>query len=264
MNRSCSVLARGALAWLAAGWLAAAGCRPAELCQEGTPCGGSPVGEWTARSGCRDPLYQPPTRLTYRNQPQTAAREPPPEATSSDWCSYLVYGATGITNFLFPFDTPKLSGAGVNFNADGSYSARLTTQGDGSVDLPAGCLTRFGAQVTCGPGSGTPDASGPRSLQDDLTAFASQAGSYSGIVCQDAAGGGCHCSYQVQFDPTVGGFWSAGGGVMTLTDSNHRLPSLVDFCLDPATGLLSLWGHNRASIWDQLPGSRTLVLGPPI
>jgi hypothetical protein len=67
----------------------------------------------------------------------------------------------------------------------------------------------------------------------------------------------------VQFDPTVGGAWSMTGSLMTLYDSNQRLPSLVDFCLDPSTGLLTLWGHNRASIWDQVPGSRTMVLGPP-
>ena len=242
-------------AWLLLGL----GCHGEDPCPEdATPCGGDPTGHWTATSGCRDPFYKTPDRLTYLGQPQTAAREPLPEATSSDWCSYLVYGANGITDFQFPYDTPNLGGVGITFGTDATYSARITAQVYGGVDIPEVCLTRFGVKPICASAGTTPVSPPTRSLTDDLGAFAATAGSYQSIACVDAADGGCHCEYHVDFDPTVGGSFSIDGPVMSLFDSNKRLPSLVDFCV--AGDTMTLWGHNRASIWDQVPGTRTVQL----
>ena len=239
------------------------GCHGNDTCaQDGPPCGGDLTGHWTMLpdGSCRDPFYRAPDRLTYLGQPQTAALQPLPEATSSDWCSYLVYTDSGIENFQFVYDTPAIGGVGITFGADATYSARITAQVLGEVDLPEVCLTRFGVRPTCGPATA---ASAPaRSLTDDLMTFSATAGSYQLIECVDASpdnlNGGCHCHYQVDFDPTVGGTYTIDGSVMSIFDSNKRLPSRVDFCV--AGDTLSLWGHNHASIWDQVPGTRTLHL----
>jgi hypothetical protein len=252
MNRLRSSFALGALSLLAAS------CQGNDPCAEsGTACGGDLTGNWTAVSGCRDPYYKGPDRLTFQFQPETAAREPLPEGTSSDWCSYLVYQGDKITGFQFPYDTPRLGGVAMTFGADGTYTARITLQVGGQVDIPETCLTRFGVRPTCGPADPTLP-SPPRSVTDDLQASVATAGSYQGISCSDAADGGCHCEYSADFDPTVGGNFTADGSIVTLFDSNKQLPAQVDFCA--AGDTLTLWGHNRASIWNQVPGVRTVQL----
>ena len=56
---------------------------------QASACGGDPTGLWTVMDSCRDPAYELPKPVTYFDQAQTMARQPPPEPTSSDWCSYL-------------------------------------------------------------------------------------------------------------------------------------------------------------------------------
>ena len=79
---------------------------------------------------CRDPAYQSPEAVTYYDQTQNMARQPPPEPTSSDWCSYLVYDPDmGITQFTFPYDTLPVTGGTVTYDTTGDYAARLLTIG---------------------------------------------------------------------------------------------------------------------------------------
>jgi hypothetical protein len=236
---------------------AVASCRTQDPC--GAPsaaCGGDPTGAWDIVLGCRDPAYQPPPPLTYYGQPDTTARQPPPEMTSSDWCSYLVYDPNvGITKFLFPYDTLFLSGGKVNYRSDGTFSVLLATQGHGHVDLSASCLNRFGALPSCDE------------LTAQLTTFAATEPAYQDIMCVDDGAAGCNCTYSLQFEPSGGalsGRWTTDGtGVMTHFAGNFQLPSQVDYCVDSsgATPTLTLWGHDHTDIWNQA-GIRQLSLVP--
>ena len=254
LRRSCSgLLATVAVVALAVAAVAASGCRADDPCAEpGTACGGDdPVGHWTVSDACRDPAYQVPPPITYFGQPDTTARQMPPEMTSSDWCSYLVYGPQGITNFVFPHDTLAVAGGSVDYQADGSYAVLMSSVGKASVELSAACLTRFAANPSCAQ------------LTADLTAFAATEPSYQNINCTDAANGGCLCSYDVVFEMSGGslsGRWSRSGNVINHFAGSKQLPSQVDFCRSGNT--LTLWGHGKTAIWDQ-PGLRMLQLQAP-
>jgi hypothetical protein len=231
-------------------------CAPAD-----GACGGDPSGTWAIADACRDPTYQAPRPVTYFGQAETTARQPPPEATSSDWCSYLMYDpAMGITNFVFPYDTLQISSGRVGYDGGGGYAALLSTTGAGAVDISASCLTRFGAIPTCA----TADPSAPaatRSLTDDLRAYSISLGSpFQDITCAGDGRDGCACTYTIAFEPSGGalsGRWSTQGTVLTHFAGTKLIPSQADFCV--AGDTMTLWGHDRAAIWDQ-PGLRTVTL----
>ena len=67
---------------LAFGALLPAACRTVDKCAEnGTPCGGNPVGHWTLASSCQDPILANTaiTKRTYLGQPITTAGQRAPE-----------------------------------------------------------------------------------------------------------------------------------------------------------------------------------------
>ena len=74
---------------------------------QGDACGGDPDRTMDRhRTAAAIPPTQNPEAVTYYDQTQNMARQPPPEPTSSDWCSYLIYDPNqGITQFTFPHDT---------------------------------------------------------------------------------------------------------------------------------------------------------------
>ena len=192
----------------------------------------------------------PPLPLTYNDQPSNMARQPPPEATSSDWCSYLVYDPVrGVTNFEFPHDALKLTGGSVTYDTSGAFATILSTQGGGSIDLSGSCLSRFAAVPAC------------EQFAVELREFAATEPSYQNIACADDGAGGCRCSYDISFLPSGGplsGRWGASDGLLTHFAGSKQLPSQVDYCIG-GDGLLTMWGHDRTDVWDQ-PGLRTLVL----
>jgi len=232
-----------------------------ECAPTGDACGGDPSGQWTIAGSCRDPIYQSPRPVTYFGQAETMARQPPPEATSSDWCSYLTYDPImGITNFVFPYDTLPITSGRIAYDGGGAYAALLSTTGNGAVDISASCLTRFGAIPTCAPAD--PGAQGAaRSLTDDLRAYSVSLGSpFQDITCADDGREGCACSYTIAFEPSGGGLsgrWSTQSTLMTHFAGTKLIPSQADFCV--AGDTMTLWGHDRAAIWDQ-PGLRTVNL----
>jgi hypothetical protein len=234
-----------------------AACQAQDPCAPtGKACGGDPSGQWTVIDGCREPTYTAPQPLTYYGQPDTTARQPPPEATSSDWCSYLVYDPTrGITNFIFPYDTLFVSkGGAINYVSDGTFAVLLATKGNGHVDLSAACLTRFGQRFA--------SPSRCEALTMDLMAFAATEPSYQDINCLDDGAEGCGCTYSIAFEPSGGplsGHWGSSGDLLTHFAGSKQLPSQADYCVDSASGTMTLWGHDRTDIWDQA-GLRTLVL----
>jgi hypothetical protein len=250
MSRRLSGTTAGIFVLVAA--FAAPGCRAEDPCAPAgaAACGGDPSGNWTVRGVCQESAYTPPQPLTYLGQPSNTARQPPPEATSSDWCSYLVYDPVrGITNFVFPYDTLELEGGTVTYEMNGIFSALMSTHGGGTIDLSGSCLTRFAAAPSC------------ETLTTDLQTFAATEPSFQNIACTDDGAGGCRCSYTINFLPSGGslsGRWGANGSVMTHFAGSKQLPSQVDYCLDQSD-TLTLWGRGRTDIWDQ-PGLRTLIL----
>ena len=250
-------------AWLGAAVALTLGCSMEDECAPtGDACGGDPSGQWAIASSCRDPYYQLPRPVTYFGQAETMARQPPPEATSSDWCSYLTYDPImGITNFVFPYDTLDITSGRVAYDGGGAYAALLSTTGEGGVDISASCLTRFGAVPTCAPADPSLPPPSTRSLTDDLRAYSISLGSpFQDIVCADNGDDGCACTYTIAFEPSGGGLsgrWSTQSTLMTHFAGTKLIPSQADFCVSGDT--MTLWGHDRAAIWDQ-PGLRIVNL----
>lgn len=247
---------------LGGGCLALLACTMDDPCAEpeGAACGGDPTGDWAITGSCRDPAYANPEAVTYYDQTQNMARQPPPEPTSSDWCSYLLYDPVmGITRFTFPHDTQAIATGTVSYTGEG-YAAKPTTIGGGSVDISGSCLTRFGVLFQCA----ARDTSTPadvRSVQDDLADYEVRQGAPNqNLDCADDGSGGCLCTYSLTSEQTGGplsGRWSIQGALLTHFGGNNLLPSQADLCVKGDT--LTLWGHDRTAIWDQ-PGLRTITL----
>ena len=238
-------------------------CRMDDPCAaRQSACGGDPTGEWSVSDTCRDPAYQNPEAVTYYGQTEPMARQPPPEPTSSDWCSYLIYDPLkGIQSFTFPHDTLAFVSGHVTYDGAGSYAGLLQAGGTGSVDISASCMTRFSVIFQCAPA----DASTPmgtRSVTDDLTVYSSGSlgAPEQNIACADDGSGGCACSYELRSEPSGGGlagYWSTQGPLLTHFAGTKLIPSQADLCVDGDT--MTLWGHDRAAIWDQA-GLRTVTM----
>jgi hypothetical protein len=249
-------------------WIAAAGCLALLACRmddpcapKGDACGGDPTGVWMVTDSCRDPAYQSPLAITYYDQAQNMARQPPPEPTSSDWCSYLLYDpGDGITNFIFPADTLPVTGGTVTYDTSGDYAVEILVTGSGSIDISASCLSRFSVTYQCGAADASTPA-GTRSVSDDLAAFAVSAGSnQQSIVCVDDGNLGCLCRYDLTSEPTGGalsGRWSTQGPLLTHFGGEKLLPSQADLCVSGDT--MTVWSHNHAALWNQA-GLRTIAL----
>jgi hypothetical protein len=246
------------------GCLALVACGMDDPCApKSDPCGGDPSGDWSVVDSCRDPAYQNPEAVTYYDQTQTMARQPPPEPTSSDWCSYLKYDPKdGITEFSFPHDTLEISTGEVIYDGP-SYAVMLFLSGRGSVDISASCLTRFSVIFQCAPADANTPV-GVRSVTDDLIVRSGKLGApEQNIACANDGTGGCFCSYDIISAPTGGGLsgsWSRQGPLLTHFPAANPIPTQSDICV---TGdKLTISGHNHGSIWDNtdLRGLRTLTL----
>ena len=248
---------------LGGGCLALLACTMDDPCAEpsAAACGGDPSGEWAVVSSCRDPAYANPEAVTYYGQTQNMARQPPPEPTSSDWCSYLLYDPVkGITQFTFPHDTLEVATGTVSYDGSGTYAALLSTTGGGTVDISASCLTRFGVVFQCG----ARDANTPadtRSVQEDLADYSVTLGSPDqNIACADDGRDGCTCTYSIASEPSGGGLsgrWSTQGALLTHFAGTKLIPSQADLCV--SGDKMTVWGHDRAAIWDQA-GLRTITM----
>ena len=206
--------------------------------------------------------------MTYFGQAETMARQPPPEATSSDWCSYLTYDPImGITNFVFPYDTLDITSGRIAYDGGGAYAALLSTHRRGAPSTSRrACLTRFGAvprPVRRRLTRTTPSAT--RSLTDDLTRVFDQAWARRSRTSSCADNGhdqAAPAPTTIAFEPSGGGLSEAAGArsttVMThFAGTKPLIPSQADYCVSGDT--MTLWGHDRAAIWDQ-PGLRTVIL----
>ena len=238
---------------------AAIGCRPTDACAEAaTACGGDPIGAWGEVDVCQDPALPDSTiaKRTYRGQSAVTAGQAPPEPTSTDWCSDLVYGPNGITFLLLPRDTPRILGASLRYSAAGlddptrgQYSALVTSSDRTSIEYSASCLERFGYA----PGSCA-------QFGEAFAAYGVGLGGVKETTCKDSVGGGCLCSYLSESDAAgtnLSGSWSTNGHVLTHYAANMVLPSQVDYCVQG--NRMTLWGHDRTNILD-FAGLRTMIL----
>jgi len=247
------------------------GCQNDTACAEdGTPCGGDPTGSWSVSGACRDPAFAAPIQPTYVGQPVAQARQPVAPTTSSDWCSAVAINAQGLSAFVFPHDTLAVTGAGsqITYASDGTYQAVIHTAGQGAIDLSASCLQRFGVAVTCDALAAelTDYAAGQLSAPSftctdspDEPAKCAYYYTYSGITCTDNGNQGCACRYGVNFAGTFGGKWSTGATQLVHFDAKKMLPTQADYCVGGGGSTLSLWGHDRTSLFDEA-GLRTLKL----
>jgi hypothetical protein len=259
--------------WLGSGCQSEGGCPEA-----GSPCGGDPSGSWNVTGACRDPVFAPPVPVTYFQQPVQMARQPTPAKASSDWCSSLilgnVMGANGATSFRFPHDTLSVVGGQVTYTGEdaqqqqGTYQAVITTTGTGGIDLSSSCLTRMGFSLSCDmfaealtsfAARKPVDPGVPCSDSPDEPASCQFFFSYQNISCAPISDGGCRCTYGVSFSGSFQGRWIRTGGLLTHSDTSRMLPTQADYCVQPAAGSLTLWGHDRTSIFQQA-GIRTLNL----
>ena len=167
----------------------------------------------------------------------------------------------GITQFLFPYDTLEIASGTVTYDPIGTYASLLSTMGAGSVGISASCLTRFAVIAQCAPQDPAAPVPGVRSDTDDLAAYSVTLGSpFQNIACADDGSGGCHCTYEIASEPSGGGLagrWSTQGSLLTHFAGTKLIPSQADLCVRGDT--MTIWGHNRAAIWDQ-PGLRTIQL----
>ena len=220
-------------------------------------------------------MFAQPLQTTYLGQPVAMARQPVPMTTSSDWCSALFVGFSGVNSFLFPHDTLAVSGGQIVYAADdatdlqGTYQAAIQTGGPGRIDLSRACLTRSsGSSLTCDmvaaelvafaamkpADPGVPCTDSPAEPSSCQFYF-----SYQNIACAAGPDGGCGCTYDVSFAGAVKGRWGRNGTVLTHADASKMLPSQVDYCVASPGQRMTLWGHDRTSIFDQT-GIRTLEL----
>jgi hypothetical protein len=250
---------------LAFGTLLPAACHTVDKCAEnGTPCGGNPVGQWTLASSCQDPALANTAvaKRTYVGQPITTMGERAPEPTSTDWCADLIYDgpAQGIIRLNLPHDTSEIIGGYLYYLDDFTYGAFITNTAITSIDFSQTCITRFGSFPTCSEFSAA--FGNFARLQGGIKLPpGSAADATAPDFCTDDGSGGCRCNYVVEADAAgsnLTGTWNASGTVLTHFEGSMVLPSQVDYCADGDR--LTLWGHARTNVLDVVgaPGARTL------
>jgi hypothetical protein len=232
--------------------ISGAGCVAHDLCaDEIAACGGDPTGVWGIDTSCRSPAFSGPQRITYLSQPVAGTGEVAPESSSSDWCASLQYDparAAGqkVTLFLFSFDALAVGGGTFRYEADGTYRGLMLTSGRAALELSESCITRFGAHPSCAE------------FGTELAQYAASQPSFRDVHCEDGSRGGCSCSYALSFDGSYNGRFMAQGGLLTHFSSISTLPSRADYCV--SGDAMTMWGHDRTSLFDSPPGLRTLHL----
>jgi hypothetical protein len=268
----------------------AAGCKQPTICHALGACGGNaPIGikpntdgNWVIAPGhasCSEDLYIPASDPRLSMAAPTTAGTANPEPAVYDWCSLLVAGP-GSNIEVNP---PRLYEGGaeygfvtLKFQPDGHFSSGITLTGTFVLELPAQCVTAFGAT------GGQLDPTDPTSpvvdvcarLQGPLYNSAINTGAYQNLQCAantaqlratlglDGAAdpNGCLCRYDLDETGGPAGTYALlnQNTIIDYPDAvNSNYPQQTTFCLQGDD--LQLTGADGAYLFDQ-KGLRTLDL----
>ncbi len=270
----------------------AVGCKQATLCHALGACGGgAPIGikpgtdgNWVIAAGhpsCSEELYIPASDPRLSMASPTTAGTPNPEPAVYDWCALLVAGPGAGT--AIEVNSPRLYEGGaqygfvtLKFQADGHFSSGITLTGTFVLELPAQCVSAFGASA------GQLDPTDPTSpvvdvcqrLSGPLYNSAINTGAYQNLECAantaqlraqlglDGAAdpAGCLCRYDLDETGGPAGTYQLlnQNTIIDYPDAvNSNYPQESTFCLQGDE--LQLTGADGAYLFDQ-KGLRTLDL----
>jgi hypothetical protein len=255
MSKSKACLTAGTFGALV---LLFAGCAQGPLCKELSACGGEPKDKWaqlprgeeTPGSYCQEVVHAPPVEATLRGQLLPVNRQRLPERQNEDWCSELIITADqkeAIKNHNYWWeDLPYVNGF-LEYSQDGTYRADLTRKGFVDRWYSRTCLRKYGFAGSC----------------DDFRAAFERAnmgaGEYNTFECKEnAARGGCDCSFQIFEVNKLFGAYSQNGTIIThfpAAPVEHF--SQASFCQQGDK--IHLSGKNNSFLWDR-PGLRTIEM----
>jgi hypothetical protein len=270
----------------------AAGCKQATLCSALGACGGgAPIGikpgtdgNWILAPGhgsCAETLYIQASdpRLQAGTLPESGTAYPEPAVY--DWCILLVAGPGGSTSNLV--NAPRLYQENaaygfvtLKFQPDGHFSSGITHTGTFLLDLPAYCVSAFGAAM------GQVDPTDPTSpvvdvckrLEPPIYSAEISTGAYKNLQCDpntaelraqlglDGAAdpGGCLCRYDLNATGGPAGTYELldASTIRDFPDAVYsNYPQESTYCLHGDE--LQLTGADGSYLFDQ-KGLRTLDL----
>jgi hypothetical protein len=259
-----------ALSWgaVAAALLGTLGCVE-DHCPPLSECGGSVLSngaldfyqadglvdtEWWSYGGdeCQDPLYTPPTEATLLNQPPHLSNEAPPERTSTDWCSNLVFNDDRTIKSLnlwfpqIPMRSARLRYSAATDNAtEGIFEIQFRYFKEMRADFSAQCMTAQGVVMGC--------TEFTYAVRDELAQEPNI--DPEQINCFPGPQGGCSCAYDMLLVSGVTGPWRRNGDLITHYNDFGDFPAETDYCVNGNS--LEMTGHDRTWLFNQ-GGLRTL------
>jgi hypothetical protein len=227
------------------------GCVEEPICEALGKCGGELEGRWLSAGSCLDDSHRPQPPSSIRNQPTTPAGEVPPELSTTDWCSNLVFENDGRIRRVVPWRPvlPVAEATLIYTRGDAAFAAgrfdfAVRYAGTPTVEFSARCLTEHGTNLSCA-------ALGPALEENQLVDA-----DITNFQCVDREQGGCKCSYDVQSFGGNAGTWEALGGEVTHFADLRSPVSKADFCVQGDE--LELSGHAMTTLFNQT-GLRSMV-----
>ena len=253
----------------AATLLGTLGCAMDEHCDALDQCGGRVLSnsasdfadadglvdtEWWAYAGdeCQDPLHTPPLQNALANQFPHLSNEAPPERSSMDWCSNLVFNSDRTikqVNLWFPQiplrDANLVYSANTSDATTGDYVIQFRYFKRMRADFSAQCMTAQGVVMGC-----TEFTAAMRvALENEPN--------ISQINCDPGPQRGCRCIYDMLLVSGVSGPWRRTGDVITHYDEITGEQAEADYCVNGSN--LEMTGHDRTWLFNQ-SGLRTMQM----
>ena len=207
--------------------------------------------EWilTAGDSCMDQLHTPPVPVSLVRQPPPSAMDRPPDRSTADWCSNIVFNQDGtLRQFVAWYPPIPVRDGALTLSADGRYTMQLTYADQQLVELSASCLSAQGVSMSCAQ------------LGRELKSFVAAEANIHHVLCYAKPGGGCACEYELTLIVGPTGRWAAGGSSLTFFDDLFGPPVVADYCLE--AGALDLTGQDGTRLFNQA-GLRTMRLRRP-
>lgn len=242
-----------------AGALTLAGCSQGPVCKELASCGGDPLGVWAQAPGpagaanyCQESLHMPPLQDYRQGQPTPVARMRVPENMNLDWCYNLVLAPSDmdtVKKHLYWWEDLPYTGGLVTYNDNGNYNIDFSREGRVQRYYSESCLTQYGHGSDC------------TNFQEALEKANEGAREYHDFKCsQDAAKGGCNCSFFIGEANAQSGVYKKNGSVLThYSTAPTARYTQASFCISPDGKKMQLSGINNSFLWER-HGLRTIEL----